>query len=273
MFRHMRFLVASLWLCAVSNGAHVACAQDNLSVRLRELDQLRNGNRTALPFDEVESLGKALLNEYTKPEEQGQIYYHLAAVHGQSIDVHTDLVIKYAQDALALPVEPLQRLRLYVYWGDAIRTANMQKPHEKQRPFHEVRRAAAKPYLQGLKEMQKYDIPEKLPELPAVGRYDISGDQNSLQVVEAKKEHADQIAARTDAQSSRRLWMNRDVLTRQVVDMYSRPPFAATELRDLATKILNKPEQVNALMKRIEEKGALKDDPIPEMADTAARNK
>ena len=46
--------------------------------------------------------------------------------------------------------------------------------------------------------------------------------------------------------------------------MYSFAPHAATELREMATDILDDPEAVEGLMKALEEKGALADDPLPE---------
>ena len=263
MLRYLTVFIMLMGYYLFGNLPYLACGQDALSIKLHELDQLRNGNHTPFPFEQVESLGKELLNEYTKPEEQGQIYYHLTAVHGQSVEKHTDLIIQYAQTALALPLDPSQRLRLYVYWGDAIRTANLQKPVEQQKPFYEVRKVAVKPYLEGLKEMQKYKIPEQLPDLPGVGMFDISGPKNSPIYQQFKKQHDDQMAARKQAEFDRKLWFSHQTLMNELVDLYSKKPYAATELRQIAAKTLADPAQVEVLMKRIEANGALKDNPIP----------
>ena len=97
--------------------------------------------------------------------------------------------------------------------------------------------------------------------------------QNSPNYKKIKKMQEDQMAAWTEAQFDRKLWFSHQTLMNGVVDLYSRPPFAATELRQLATKILDDPAKVDALMKRIEGKGALKDDPIPEKANAKTPDK
>lgn len=234
---------------------HLACGQDAFSTDLRELDKMRDGKRT--PVDEVELRGEELLKEYTSTEKQGQIYCHLALVHSQSGIFHPDLVIEHAQRALRFPIEPVQRLRLYTYWGDALRGT-----HQGKKPFFEIRRMAAEPYLEGLKDAQKYHIPQQRPEMPMAGFY--NGDLTDPDYKQRKKEAEKQIVAQRRARIEQDLWDCRRVLTGQIIDIYSRKPYAATELRQLATKIMEDPSAVDALMKLIEEKGALKDDPIPE---------
>jgi hypothetical protein len=269
MLRYLTSYIVILSFCLIGNISYIAYGQNTLQKNLHELDKIRNVKN--IPYDEVEKRGKELLTEYTSPEDQGQIYYELTQIHGQTGMVHADSVIQYAQRALELPVDPLQRLRLFVYWGGAIESDNSNKPIQEQKPFFEVRRVAVKPYLEGLKEMQKYKIPDQLPKLPGVDAYDMSENAPNYQKV--KKMHDDQMASRKQAEFDRKLWFNHQTLTNAVVDLYSRPPFAATELRQLATKILDDPEKVDVLMKRIEAKGALKDDPIPEKANPQTPDK
>ncbi|MGA2060996.1 MAG: hypothetical protein ABSG67_10980 [Thermoguttaceae bacterium] len=232
---------------------------------------MRNGKNT--PFDEVEKRGKELLAEYTTPEEQAQIYYELTEMHGQTGMVHADLVVQYAQKALALPVDAFQRFRLYVFWGDAIFIGNIHKPTQQQTPFYEIRKVAVRPYLEGLKEMQAYKIPEQRPNFPGVDSYDIVAPENSPVYQRFKKQHDDQMAARKKAEFDEKLWSSHQTLMNAVVDLYSKKPYAATELRQIATKTLADPAEVDALMKRIEANGALKDDPIPEKANPQTPNK
>jgi hypothetical protein len=263
MIRNLTYCALCLSFAAVINTGYFATGDDALQKKLYDIDQMRNGKNT--PLEQVESHGRELLSEYTKPEDQGQILFHLTEIHGQSGMAHPDLVIQHAQNALQLPLDTFQRLRLYVYWGDAIRSENLHKPIQEQKPFSEIRTLAVKPYLEGLKEMQQYKIPDKMPSLPGVDAYDVF--ENDPHYKEVKKRHDDQMAARLKAKNDQNLWINRNVLTNQIVDMYSRPPYAAAELRQLAAKILDKTEQVDALMKRVEERGALKDDHIPEKKD------
>jgi hypothetical protein len=264
MSRYLTLIVLFFSVLVVANISHLASGQDTLKTKLRELDKTQNGKNT--PFDDVEKRGVELLNEFTDPEDQGQINFQLAEIYGKTGMIRTDLVIQHSKSALELPIDSLQRLRLYVLWGNAISLGNIHKPIQEQKPFSEVRRLAVKPYLEGLKEMKKYEIPEQMPNLPMGGfKYDMSENAPNYQKI--KKMHDDQMAARTEAQFDRKLWFSHQTLMNGVIDLYSRPPFAATELRQLATKILDDPEKVDALMKRIEAKGALKDDPIPEKAN------
>ncbi|MGA2796222.1 MAG: hypothetical protein ABSE63_01455 [Thermoguttaceae bacterium] len=239
---------------------HFVYAEDSLWQKLNELDRLRNGKNT--PFEEVEKRGRELLAEYIKPEQQAQIYFHLTEIHGQSGMVNTDLVIQHAQKALALPVEPLQRLRLYVYWGDAIQISDLHKTIKDRKPFYEARRQAARPYLEGLKDAQKYDIPPESPNMPLATLY--NEPPNSPQYQQHQKEMKKMADMQQEVRLEQDLWLARKILIGQVVEAYSRKPYAATELRELATKILEDPKEVDALMKLIEEKGALKDDPVPD---------
>ena len=78
---------------------------------------------------------------------------------------------------------------------------------------------------------------------------------------------------RKQAEFDEKLWFSHQTLINAVVDLYSKQPYAATELRQIATKTLGDPAEVKALMKRIEANGALKDDPIPEKTNPATPNK
>jgi hypothetical protein len=271
MARLIIFNTAFLAFCAMVNIAYFARSDEALTTKLHELDQMRNGKNT--PFDEVENRGKELLAKYTSPEDQAQIYFHLTEIHGQSGMANADLVIQHAQSALALPVDNVQRLRLYVYWGDAIRIANQHKPIQERKPYHEIRSLAVKPYLEGLNEMRKNKIPVLMPNLPRIEKFPAEMSKNDPMYQQLEKKHDAQVAAWMQARIDRNIWTNRMVLNNQVVDLYSRKPYAATELRQLATKILEDPAEVDALMKLIEDKGALKDDPIPEKANAKTPDK
>lgn len=220
---------------------------------------MRKGKDT--PVSEVEQQAKELLNQHASPEQQGQIYCHLALVYSESGLSHPELVIGYAQRALQFPLEPHQRLRLHTYLGDALRVANRGK-----KPFTEIRRMAAISYLEGLNAAEEYDIPQQRPEMPMAGFNNVPTNDPDYKRIQ--KETGDKIQAQERARSQQDLWDDRHVLTRQIVDMYTRRPRAATELRQLATKVLKNPAMVDGLMKLIADKGALKDDPIEKKQKT-----
>lgn len=242
------------WQGRIARGA------DTLSNELRELDQMRNGKRTLV--DKVELRGKELLREHASPEEQGQIYYHLADINGQSGMVHPELVIEYAQHALTFPIEPAQRLRLFTYWGDALMIGNQHTAIESRKPFPEIRKMAAVPYLEGLKEAAKYKIPLQKPELPAVDLYDVPETAPIYQQV--KKRHDEQMLAHNRARIEQELWDHRRVLTGQIVQIYSRKPYANEELRELAVKTTNAPELADQLVAMVDRSiNGIKESEIP----------
>jgi hypothetical protein len=119
-------------------------------------------------------------------------------------------------------------------------------------------------YLEGLKETQKYRIPDKPPKRPAVHLFEMPETAPGYR--EAVERYEQEMAARKQAEIDETLWDYRRVIVGQIVEMYTYQPFAATELREMATRILEKPAAVDALMKVIEEKGGLKDDPIQDSA-------
>ena len=165
-----------------------------LSAKLDELDKIR-GEKT-IPYDEVEKRGKELLAQYTAPEDQGRIYCELVEIHANTGMIHADLVVQYAQKALALSVDPFQRFRLYGAWGGAIEIGNIHKPREQQKPLYEIRKVAVRPYLEGLKEMQAYKIPDQRPNLPGVSKYDGVPENSPNQKRKARRSNGSAQASR-----------------------------------------------------------------------------
>ena len=146
-------------LGVVCVNVHPVRGENSLAVAIAELDQLRYGGSP--DFGEVERRGRELLGKYSQPEEQAQIYYALSHLYIQSSTKHYDLVIDYATRGLRLPLPDEQRLRLFVYLGDALRSENFGK-----KPFPEIRKMAVVPYLEGLKEAQRLRAQLKGPRCP-----------------------------------------------------------------------------------------------------------
>ncbi len=245
-------------LCVLLSIASFARADNDLPKELNELDRMRAGKNT--PLQDVENRGEKLLKEHASPEERGQIYYHLADVYGQSGMVHPELVIENARHSLQFPISPSQRLRLYIYLGDALVIENEHSAKGQRKSLPEIRKMAVVPYLEGLKDAQNYQIPRERPRLPGVGRSEGTTDGPDYQ--EAVKRHEQQMVARERAMAEQRLWDYRAILSNQIVELYARKPYAATELRHLGKEILADPTAVDGLMKIIAEKGALSDDPV-----------
>jgi hypothetical protein len=221
-----------------------------LAGELHTLQTLQKGKTT--PLAEVESQGQKLLKEPTSPEEQGRIYFQLAqsyAMKGIFAPERAALVVGYAQQALRFPLPPSERMLMYVYWGDALRAVDDKKP------LADARRVAAEIYLTGLKELERENLPENPPEVPPLGRRPFKGGPEQL------REYEKAVKAREKALRDEELYTHRKVLMGQLVQTYARKPCAATELRDLSMKVVGNPALTDRLMKALEERGALRDDP------------
>jgi RNA polymerase sigma factor (sigma-70 family) len=221
-------------------------ADPSLQERLAKLDALRNGPKT--PFDEVEKQGKELLARYTQPEEQAKIYFMLAHVYGQSgIHLHPDRVTKYARLALRDEGDPLQRAWLHTYLGCAAEV----DPDAGFRKSEDRRHRAATRYLEGYKELLALKLPDKPPELPQVRGVENS-DPREQELARRKNEAA--MRAWHQARYLQDLIAQRDILVRQIVELYRRPPAADAELEELAEHALGDGEVVAGLIARVRQK-------------------
>jgi len=145
--------------------------------------------------------------------------------------------------ALAFDQDELTRLQLYVYLGDAI-----WRQTEKYTPevWGPQRRKAAEAYLTGLADVLQHDLPAEAPDLPAVGVYNVDGPPEVVQ--KYRQQHAEEMAARKEAERIRELVHFRQTLTGQVVQMYAREPDAFEELFRLASAYLESAEAAQALV-------------------------
>lgn len=227
MLRFSQFLLpfvgALLFVCSSP-----ADDKDELGRKLQGVDSLRSGTGTPLAL--IQNECDALLKEHTAAEEQGRIYYQLTESYGQarmSVGGNAARVIEYAQKALKCPLDPSRRLRLYIYWGDAIVLTDVM------RPIPETRAAAAVVYLQGLKEGKQYDIPDVAPKRPTILLPTPGMDEETFNRQRAA--HAAEIQRVLKIQE---LCRRRDTLQQQLLYSYSRMPRAPDELRKLATEVL-----------------------------------
>lgn len=220
---------------------------ETLEEELLEIDKLRAGFDT--PFDEVEKRCNKLLQKYTKPEEQGRIYYELTKVEGQSGLQRPAKAIEYAKKALELTQDPWKKVRLYGYWGSAIEVAH-RGTHDEE--MAKGRREAVIPYLQGLRQLQQYNLPEVKPPIPMASFITHPGQTDSETYRKLKLKQEKEVAAQKLAKLQRSMIQHRDILTLQVSGMYSRFPWASDEIRKLATRILKDEADVERLMSAVD---------------------
>ena len=188
---------------------------DELEIRLAEVEKLRAGLDTH--FDEVDKRCKALLATYTKPEEQARIYYEWAHVEGQSGLQHPQRIIDCAQKALSLPLDPINRLQLQMYWGNALEVSHRGvQGNELKRARGEI----VVVYLQATTECLK-----------------------CMAGMEAKPLRETALMTRSNAEGLKKKELERfqrflDAFENQIAFLYSRRPFATDEIRALAEKTL-----------------------------------
>ena len=216
-----------------------------LAAELRTLDGMRAGLSTK--FENVDEMGRRLLDRFTKPEEQGQIYYELLHVHGQSGLQMPEHMIDYAQKGLKFPLGSRQELMVYIYWGDVLNVRKTEQPWPKQRS------EAAAVYLQGLKRVWQYYAPESPPELPDPPPIDDSPDGAEHEA--RRREMERYMVLRNEADFIKELIYDRKIFIRQIADMYHRRPATAAEidaLRQQAQEIVGDDAAVARLMAAVE---------------------
>lgn len=254
----MRFPIAcaiALAFCAVPVAADPPPQEgDQLGKSLAALNHLRRGKET--PFASIDTEFESLLKEYPRAEDQGRIYAQIAHLYAQSgmrRPGDAQRVIDAAQEALRNPIEPRLRLRTYLYWGDAY--ARMD-PTDFRRSYIAGRADAATAYLKGLKEAAQYHIPEVVQDLPRLSFPKKGEEKDLLRQLEARQPQLKRI------QTDREMHMYRSCLQGQLLFLYTRRPYAGSELRRLATEILGDAGHVEKLMKTIPSE-ALKDETPP----------
>jgi hypothetical protein len=200
------------------------------------------------PFEEVERFCAPLLQQYTDAESQGLIYVTLAKVYAnRDIGKRPDKVVEYAEKAVDLPIDPVDRLMLYTAWGDAIQVSNRGVHGDE---LARAGREAVMPYLYGLRETLDCDLPEGPPPVPRIrsAAFVIARIEDPERRKAAIARQQELVAAQRRAILQGDMILHRGILSNQVVHMYTRFPFATEELRELATGVLQDEMAVRRLV-------------------------
>jgi hypothetical protein len=218
-----------------------------LGEQLWDMECLQKGKDT--PFDQVEAMAESLLKEHPAPPDQARIYYQLAIMYAQSGPV-CDATIRTAKVALDLPLEPPKRLQLYVYWGYVIQIQNSRIPGNDRTL---ARKEAARIYFKGLKECADQKIPKDKPVL-ATWRITNRDGPETEETRRIKSEMQANAAENETKRFQIAMIEHRDTLVKQLVDMYTRAPFATQELQALARDALGNSWLVDELIKQVKMK-------------------
>jgi hypothetical protein len=133
-------------------------AEENFQSDVQRLKFLQRRDKVSLIA--MDKLGEDLLSRYQQPQQRGEIYYYLAHQHAQGGFIFPQKAIGYARKAIQYPITPNQKMRLYIYRGDVLYVLNDKKP------FTEKRRESVDSYLQGLKDLKSFQLPDAPPDVP-----------------------------------------------------------------------------------------------------------
>ena len=218
-------------------------SDENLDAKLLQMDKLRAADQT--PWDEVEKLANELLAQHTRPADKGRIHWMAAHVYGQSdIRGQGADVIRHAKEALKYERDPVQRGWLYMYLGDA--TGLVQKKEE-----------ATRWYLKGYFELLAFDLPEKAPDLPTVGKFrglvaSPSENPNEENQIVFEVLQAAEVKARKEAELVRDLVSRRNIHIQQLQNLWGRDYVEGSDaekvLKKLATEILREDATIMELI-------------------------
>lgn len=229
-------------------------APKQLDEFLREIDNLRNGDRT--PWAEVEDRSTRLLKIFPSNGDKGRIHWQAAHVYGQSgIRDHAADVTRHAKEALKYERDPIQRAWMFMYLGNAA-----EVHHDDPRNFVENRAEATRWYLKGYVELLPFHLPPEAPELPAVEkisegfRSQPDGDVDPEQI-SAEVRHAAQMKVRQAAEVTRELVQKRDIYVARLKELfgrlhevYDKDADAEIRFRAIATKVMPDPKQMEMLV-------------------------
>jgi len=205
-----------------------------LQVAIYKLSSFGQGIQTDL--SKVEEFGKQLLNDF--PDHQGLICFELANIFAQAGMKNPEKVASYSKKAILLlePKQIARRAAAHLFLGDSLRLTNTGKK------FSHVRLEASKVYLDGLAEIEKYQIPDKLPVIPPTVNHHITiaglGD-NTLEteyIKQVEKRAKEQKEEEVKIRTIQRLFRHREVLVRQVSSLYHERPYNRDELKGLVQK-------------------------------------
>lgn len=221
---------------AVFAGSSSLRAEETFEKRIEKLGKLQKGFQTDLVA--VRAEGKALLKDYTKPEEQGRIYQTMLYCAAQVGIPNPAPIIEICEAALKHPIPTYDRMSMYVFIGDH----HLAGQWKDGRTLAERRRKAVAAYLLGLKELQPLNLPPFKPESPPVRPRALTRRDDSP---EGKKLHE-------KALEQYHLTFQQHVLTGQVAYAYSIEPHATDELKQELVSKLKDPARTDDILARLD---------------------
>lgn len=217
----------------------------DLSADLHDLAQLQE--KAQVTPNEIDRAGEELLRMHSDAGDQARIHFLLAHLHAQTGLKSPEALIHHAKKASELPLDLVLRVKLYLYWGDALQVSNAGVTGD---TLAEKRGEVVVPYLIGLNELANTDLPDTPPRLPQVFKFVIPAGAPGYE--ETVQEHEQALAAWRKAKSETELIELRDALTQQIVFLYTRRPFNNPELSELARQKIGNETEATRLISSVE---------------------
>jgi hypothetical protein len=202
---------------------------------------------TGTDMKRVRAVAGELLKDYSAREERGRIYEEMLSAAAAAGYPDAAEGIDWAKQAAALAATPEERVQAWMYRADAELVGH---------PGDAAGRARAEEALLGaMNVVLGEEVPELLPELSAVSRYDGSGQAQ----VAMEMEHAGEMEARKRAERARRLWLEREVVMDHLMELAGKD--GGVELQKMAGRVVDtaaKRDRFEALLELWEERGKRK---------------
>jgi len=233
---------------AVSILSPCGARADTLGEELSAIDRLIAGRDT--PFEEAEKRCKGLLAKYASPEDQGRIYYQLAAIYTQSGMLRPEKAIEWCKKALEYPLDPRKQVGLYIWWCTAIEHVHAGARGDS---LVAARREVARLCLMGLRVCLDHNIrgsTQEFPPLPDMRYAGPRGDDDK-QYEERKRKVDERNRLVRERLLHRRMVPLRNILVRRLASFYSQLPLPSDELRQMAGEVLADKQAVDDLMKEV----------------------
>ncbi|HMO41640.1 MAG TPA: hypothetical protein PKE17_19665 [Saprospiraceae bacterium] len=196
---------------------------------------------------------QALISSVTNSEDMGRVYYALAhniySAGSEYSQVEKsnryEKIIAYSEEACKYPLNPLDQCELYSYLYSALRGKyNIGRSSQ----YVDQRSEMVVPALRGLKVVSEYlTIKEKQPRIKGFV-YNGDGDTNSALYRQKMSEMNALIEQQNQIIFQNKLLEYRDKFFSWVIDLYSQPPDALSELDKLASNIIGHPATIVELL-------------------------
>jgi hypothetical protein len=242
-------------LCLIINN--LFGEDTTLENKLLEINKIKNDRNYDLNLFEEKC--KALLIEYTSPEDRGKIYYNIVCSYSIRRG-YEEKIKKYCEKSLEYPLDLPQKLDVYSKLG----VAYMCRPERTMAVTEyvlnneciESRKKAISIWIEGLNLLKEYNLPDdeqKLPVCNEIISYATS-DENDPILKKIEEDNIKYVKEMERVKSENKLIMLRNRLYNYCITVYSTKPYANEEFYEIMLDGLKDEITAKKLLERLNEK-------------------